>query len=101
MKEEKVRMFQNRLQKVFRHISRQAKRLGVSCYRVYDHDLSEFPFCIEIYEDKLYIAEYKRRHAMNDEEHEQWLDESLNVSGDVTGIKKENIFLKLRKRKAG
>ena len=87
--------------KVFRHLSRQAKRLGVSCYRIYDHDLPEFPFLIELYDDKLYIAEYKRRHALTDEEHENWLDESLKIVTEIIGMSSENIFLKLRQRKQG
>jgi 23S rRNA (cytosine1962-C5)-methyltransferase len=94
-------MFRNRLQKVYRHISRQAKRLNVSCYRVYDHDLPEFPLCIEIYEDKLYVAEYKRLHGMNEEEHYEWLQQSMNVISEVLQIAEENIFLKLRQRKPG
>jgi len=101
MDEEKYKMFRNRLMKVFRHLSRQAKRLGVSCYRIYDHDLPEFPFLIELYDDKLYIAEYKRRHALTDEEHENWLDESLKIVTEIIGMSSENIFLKLRQRKQG
>jgi 23S rRNA (cytosine1962-C5)-methyltransferase len=101
MQQVKSIMFHNRLTKVFRHLSKQAKRLGVSCYRIYDHDLPEFPFLIEIYEDKLYVAEYKRRHSLNDEEHEQWLTNSLEIITGVTGISMENVFLKLRQRKQG
>ena len=101
MQEEKYKMFHNRLAKVYRHVSKQAKRLAVSCYRVYDHDLPEFPFCIEIYEDKLYIAEYRRRHGMMDEEHEKWIEESIDTITDILAKKKENIFLKLRQRKPG
>ena len=101
MHEEKFIMFANRLQKVYRHISKQAKRLSVSCYRIYDHDLPEFPFCIEIYEDKLYVAEYKRRHRMTNEEHEEWMLGSLNVIRETLRIPPENIFLKLRQRKPG
>jgi 23S rRNA (cytosine1962-C5)-methyltransferase len=98
---DKMIMFGNRLSKVFRHLSRQARRLGVSCYRVYDHDLPEFPFCIELYEEKLYVAEYKRRHGMNEEEHDRWMEESLGVVADVLKIPSANIFLKLRQRKPG
>ncbi|MEJ0102191.1 MAG: class I SAM-dependent methyltransferase [Bacteroidota bacterium] len=94
-------MFRNRLIKVFRHISRQAKKAGVSCYRVYDHDLPEFPFCIEFYADKLYVAEYKRRHGLTDEEHDKWMQESLEAISETLNVPKENIFLKLRQRKAG
>jgi 23S rRNA (cytosine1962-C5)-methyltransferase len=99
--EEKFIMFRNRLAKVFRHLNRQAKRLNVSCFRVYDHDLPEFPFCIEKYEDKLYVAEYRRRHGLTDEEHDQWIRKSIEVIREVFETGPENIFLKLRKRKEG
>jgi 23S rRNA (cytosine1962-C5)-methyltransferase len=101
MQQEKMDMFRNRLLKVFRHIGKQARRLGVTCYRVYDHDLPEFPLCIEFYGDKLYVAEYKRRHNMTEEEHDEWMEESLNVICEILSVSKENIFLKLRQRKPG
>src|SRR5687768_17059991 len=94
-------MFQNRLAKVFRHLSRQAKRLGITCYRVYDHDMPEFPFCIEIYANQLYVAEYKRKHTLNDEEHELWLTKSIKIITTILGVDTENIFFKLRQRKQG
>src|SRR6185436_8106994 len=89
------------LSKVFRHLGKQAKRLGISCYRLYDHDLPEFPFCLEFYGDKLYIAEYKRRHAMTEEQHDDWMEKSLAVITNILEVSKENIFLKLRQRKPG
>lgn len=101
MKEDKFIMFKNRLEKVYRHLDKQAKRLGVGCYRLYDHDLPEFPFCIEIYEQHIYIAEYKRRHGMNEAEHDEWLEKSIDIICDVLKSQKENIFLKLRQRKPG
>lgn len=87
--------------KVYRHLGKQARRKGISCYRVYDHDLPEFPFCIEFYGGKLYVAEYKRQHGMTEEEHDDWMEKSLLVISEVTGVLKENIFLKLRQRKPG
>ena len=101
MAEDKFIMFQNRLEKVYRHLGKQAKRMGVACYRLYDHDLPEFPFCIELYEQNIYIAEYKRRHGMSDEEHDEWLEKSIEVICQVLNVNKENIFLKLRQRKPG
>ncbi len=95
---EKLQMFYNRLLKVYKHKSRQAKRLSVSCYRVYDHDLPEFPFAIELYNDKIYVAEYRRRHNMNDEEHEAWLQESFKIVADALNLPQENIYSRERKR---
>jgi len=101
MTEEKIEMFRNRLAKVYKHLSKQARRKDISCYRVYDHDLPEFPLCIEFYADKLYVAEYKRRHNMTEEEHDEWMEKSIDVISEVLSVSKENIFLKLRQRKPG
>ncbi len=101
MQDDKFNMFRNRLEKVWRHRSKQAKRQGISCYRVYDHDLPEFPFCIEFYGDKVYVAEYKRNHGMEEEEHDTWMEESVKVIMETLSVEKENIFLKLRQRKPG
>jgi 23S rRNA (cytosine1962-C5)-methyltransferase len=38
---------------------------------------------------------------MNEDEHEQWLGESLNVMTEVLQMRAENIFLRLRRRKPG
>jgi len=97
---EKLIMFTNRLQKVYKHRHKQAVRQGITCYRVYDHDLPEFPFCIELYEDKVYLAEYLRRHGMTDEEHEAWLEACVAVIADLLQVKDENIYIKQRRRKA-
>jgi 23S rRNA (cytosine1962-C5)-methyltransferase len=95
---DKFLMFRNRLEKVYRHIGKQAKRQGITCFRFYDHDLPEFPFIIENYEGRLSVSEYKRRHGLTDEEHGAWLKECLQTLADVTGIPVELIFTRLRQR---
>jgi len=101
MTSDKKQMFINRLTKVYRHRSKQAKRQNISCYRLYDHDLPEFPFAIDFYGDNLNISEYRRRHGMTEEEHEAWMDESMQVVSSITGVESENIFTRQRQRKAG
>jgi len=101
MNEEKLVMFRNRLQKVWRHVSKLAKRQGVTCYRVYDHDLPEFPFCIELYEDKVYLAEYQRRHGMSEEDHTAWLETCVPVISGILEVPDERIYFRERRRKAG
>ena len=101
MVDDKFIMFRNRLEKVYRHLSKQAKRLHVGCYRLYDHDLPEFPFCIEIYQDNIYVAEYKRRHGMTELEHDDWMEKSIVVICEMLKTEKEKIFLKLRQKKPG
>jgi 23S rRNA (cytosine1962-C5)-methyltransferase len=97
---EKATMFRNRLGKVFRHASKSARRQEVSCYRIYDHDLPEFPLCIEKYEDWLYVAEYRRNHHMEESEHEIWLDDCKVIIEEITGIPAARIILRTRQRKS-
>ena len=94
-------MFTNRLAKVYKHYSKLARRQEIACYRFYDHDLPEFPFAIELYKDLVHAAEYKRRHGMEDEEHEEWLEECKQVIAQVVEMEPDNIFMKVRQRKAG
>lgn len=101
MTEDKFIMFRNRLEKVYRHLGKQAKRMAITCYRLYDHDLPEFPFCIEIYEQNVYVAEYKRRHGMSEDEHDEWIGRSMGVICEILKVGDENIFLKLRQKKPG
>ncbi len=94
-------MFRNRLSKVYKHVGKQARRQGITCYRVYDHDLPEFPFCIELYEEHIYLAEYKRRHALSEEEHEQWLEDCIVIISDILELPADNVYIKQRQRKQG
>lgn len=98
--QEKLQMFENRLLKVFKHKSKLAKRQQVSCYRIYDHDLPEFPFCIELYENRIYIAEYLRRHKLTEEEHEEWLENCIAIICKIIDVKNEDVYIKQRKRKS-
>lgn len=95
---EKLSMFENRLLKVYKHRSKQAQRQNITCYRVYDHDLPEFPFSIELYGSKVYVAEYLRRHGMNEEAHEVWLNDCLEVISKILTVAIDQIYVRQRRR---
>jgi 23S rRNA (cytosine1962-C5)-methyltransferase len=97
---EKATMFRNRLGKVFRHLNKYARKQEVSCYRIYDHDLPEFPLCIEKYEDWLYVAEYRRNHHREEFEHAIWLDECKSIIGEIIELPASRIVLRTRQRKS-
>lgn len=94
-------MFANRLQKVWKHFGKIARKQQIQCFRFYDHDLPEFPFAIEWYEGVVHAAEYKRRHGMEDEEHEAWLESCRKVIATVLEISESSVFIKQRQKKAG
>lgn len=90
--------FANRLQKVNRHISRWARRQQITCYRIYDMDMPEFPFCIDRYEDYIHVSEYKTNHRMTENEHDNWLNDCMGIITGTLETMPENIFLKERKK---
>ncbi len=92
-------MFQNRLAKVYKHRSKQAKRMHISCYRLYDKDLPEFPVSIDIYGEKVCLSEYRAKHHLTEEEHMDWLNGTAAVIADVLQIDDEHIYTKERRRK--
>lgn len=47
--------FRNRLQKNDRHFRKWAKRRGITCYRLYDRDIPEFPFIVDRYEEHIHV----------------------------------------------
>ena len=98
---DKLQMFYNRLLKVFRHRSKQAKRMGVSCYRLYDKDLPEFPVTIDLYGDQVCLSEYKAKHTLTEEEYLDWQDGTIKVIAEVLQIQEEQMYTKERRRIIG
>lgn len=94
-------MFSNRLEKNFRHTGKWARRQGITCFRVYDDDMPEFPLALDIYEDILHISEYARPHQLTPDEHVAWLDGCIEVATSVLQIEKSNVYLKFRQRQEG
>ena len=101
MPDSKQTMFANRLKKVDRLISKQAKREGISCFRMYDRDLPEFPLIIDRYKDHVLITEYRSNHRLSEEEYEAWLDSSIQTIKEKLQVSDELLHIKERKRKEG
>lgn len=99
MSDVKLIMFDNRLKKVYRILSKQAKQQGVTCYRLYDRDLPEFPLIVDLYEDEVLVTEYRSNHRLSEEEYERWFNDSLEVIQHVLGKDPLKIHIKERKRK--
>ena len=82
-------MFRNRLQKVFAHRRKKAAQQRVSCYRLYDLDLPEFPLAIDLYEQHVHVSEYRRKHTLSEAEHAEWLEASRDAIAEVLQVPRE------------
>lgn len=50
-----IGMFENRLRKNAKHLAKWARRQDISCYRLYDRDIPEFPFVVDYYEGRIHL----------------------------------------------
>lgn len=93
--------FRNRLQKNARHWGKWARRQNIHCYRVYNRDLPQFPFAIDIYHDRAHLQEYDTGWQQTDEEYEAWVLAVAEIVTDVLDIEGEFLAFKRRQRQKG
>ncbi len=94
-------MLVNRLVKMDRHLLKWARRESVSCYRVYDADIPEFPLAIDRYEDCLHVSEYRRKHSLFPEEYRAWRVGCREAMAQALNVPPDKIFFKEREPQKG
>lgn len=93
--------YKNRLTKNMRHWGKWARRQGLTCYRIYDRDVPEFPMIVDVYGDRVHLQEYDTGWMETDEAYSEWVDEVHAVTAEVFGIPLAHVALKIRKRMKG
>jgi 23S rRNA (guanine2445-N2)-methyltransferase / 23S rRNA (guanine2069-N7)-methyltransferase len=93
--------FANRLRKNRQHLGRTMRRQGFSCYRVYDADLPDYAFAVDIYEDWVHVQEYAAPAEVEPLRAQQRLNEALRIIPAVLEVPPANVHLKLRQRQRG
>ncbi|EGF10327.1 TPA: class I SAM-dependent methyltransferase [Neisseria bacilliformis] len=93
--------FANRLGKNIKHLMKWAKRNGIEAWRIYDRDIPQFPFAVDVYGSQIHLQEYDTGWLMQPEEYEAWLAEIIEAIVFVTGFSSDDIHLKRRERQKG
>jgi 23S rRNA (guanine2445-N2)-methyltransferase / 23S rRNA (guanine2069-N7)-methyltransferase len=99
-----ARMFANRLAKNLKRLKSWVGKTGVSCYRLYDADMPEYAFAIDIYrtvepEDSwLYVQEYAAPAEIEIEAVRRRRGEALAALPGAIGVPRERIKLRTRRR---
>jgi 23S rRNA (guanine2445-N2)-methyltransferase / 23S rRNA (guanine2069-N7)-methyltransferase len=97
-------MFANRLGKNLKRLRGWAEREGVSCYRLYDADMPEYAFAIDVYraiepdESWLYVQEYAAPAEIEPEAVRRRRGEVLATLPRATGVAPERIRVRTRRR---
>ena len=99
-----ARMFANRLGKNMKRLKGWADREGVDCYRLYDADMPEYAFAIDLYRtrepdlDWLYVQEYAAPSEIELDAVRRRRGEAMSTLSQTTGVPAERIRVRLRRR---
>ena len=88
--------FYNRVRKNRRHLSRWARREAITCYRLYDRDMPEFPFVLDWYDGEAHLQLFAGRRA----ESFDW-DVLRDGLAATLSLAPDDIVLKVRQRQRG
>ena len=97
-------MFANRLRKNLQRLDPWAEREHIECFRVYDADMPEYAFAIDIYgrdARHVYVQEYAAPKTVDQESARERRREALAVLPEVLGVPLAQVHSRVRKPQKG
>ena len=88
-------MFANRIMKNHKHVGKWARNSGIECFRVYDRDIPELPFALDIYADRAHLQEYSRP-VMDDSAQRRWTAAMHEAAAHALALPPSSVALKQR-----
>jgi len=99
-----AQMFANRLRKNLQRLDPWAEREHVDCFRVYDADMPEYAFAIDLYGREsrhVYVQEYAAPKSVDQEGARERRREALAVLPDVLAVPLSQVHTRVRKPQKG
>src|SRR6185312_5887284 len=101
-----AQMFANRLGKNLKRLRGWAEREHIDCYRVYDADMPEYAFAIDVYgrdtaHAHVHVQEYAPPKSVDQESARERRREALAVLPQVLGVPPTHVHSRLRKPQKG
>ncbi len=99
-----AQMFANRLRKNLQRLDPWAEREHVDCFRVYDADMPEYAFAIDLYGREprhVYVQEYAPPKTVDQESARQRRREVLTVLPEVLQVPVSQVHSRVRKPQKG
>jgi 23S rRNA (guanine2445-N2)-methyltransferase / 23S rRNA (guanine2069-N7)-methyltransferase len=99
-----AQMFANRLRKNLQRLDPWAEREHIDCFRVYDADMPEYAFAIDLYGREarhVYVQEYAPPKTVNQESARERRREVLAVLPEVLSVPVAQVHSRVRKPQKG
>jgi 23S rRNA (guanine2445-N2)-methyltransferase / 23S rRNA (guanine2069-N7)-methyltransferase len=103
-------MLANRLRKNEKQLRRWREREGIGCYRLYDADLPEYAFAIDLYQSAepetpdrrfVHVQEYAAPSGIDPKAARRRLREGIGVLLDLLSVPEHDLFFKVRRPQRG
>jgi 23S rRNA (guanine2445-N2)-methyltransferase / 23S rRNA (guanine2069-N7)-methyltransferase len=102
-------MFANRLRKNASALGDWARKEGIACYRVYDADMPEYAFSIDLYAASpspevprfAYVQEYAPPATVDVAKARARREEAFSVLPEVLGVPRERVHVRTRRKQRG
>lgn len=99
--DEGARMLANRLRKNLKSIGKWARKQGHECYRLYDADMPEYAFAIDLYDGLVHMQEYRAPSSVDEQAAAHRRQQALQAVMAVLELAPEQISLKVREKQKG
>jgi len=96
-----ARMFANRIRKNRKRLASWLKREQVECYRLYDADMPEYAVAVDIYGERVCVAEYQAPQGVDPQAAARRLEEVRSALPGALDVTPEAIVYKQRRRQRG
>lgn len=90
------KIIQNRIEKNYKHRLKWARREGVEAFRIYEKDIPEFPFLVDIYGP--YAIVFNKGDDEIDGDKPEHFEYCLSAVKNVLNIPEANLIIKSRER---
>ena len=91
-------MLANRLRKRFKHLKKWANRNDISCFRIYEKDIPEFPLIVDWYDGDVVAWIKKRKRDVTQEHEQEFVELCRREILEAFQIEEKNLFIKERRR---
>lgn len=94
-----LQTIQNRIEKNYKHRAKWARKEGLDAFRIYEKDIPEFPFIVDVYKD--YAVIYEKRDDEIDAEKFDHFNFIIAAVKNVLKLPEEKVVIKSRIRQKG
>ena len=90
----------NRLTRMKKHLGKWARRRGITCYRLYERDIPEYPFIADLYEGHMILTELASEAVQSRPDYAAWKAGIVELFRSTWEIPHDKLHLKTRFRRA-